>query len=84
VQSFIIQVVPDCSGDKENINWQLREIDRTFAHSDLPGASLLSGRHLSLQGQAIRNDYSKLAAAGDVHIQAERLLAVALLSAIPS
>jgi len=64
----------DCSGDKENVTWQLREIDRTFAHSDLPGASLLSGSHLYLQGQAIRNDYSKIAAAGHVHIQAERFI----------
>jgi len=64
----------DCSGDKKNVTWHLREIDHTFAHSDLPSASLLSGGNLILQGQNIRNDYSRLAAAGNVHIESGRFI----------
>ncbi len=66
----------DCSGDKENVRYRLRQIDRTEATSDVRTASLLAGGDLTLSGEAINNRYSMLAANGAVHITGDTFTSV--------
>lgn len=66
----------DCSGDKENVRYRLRQIDRTEATSDVRTASLLAGGDLTLSGQAINNRYSMLAANGAVRITGDTFTSV--------
>lgn len=66
----------DCSGDKENVRYRLRQIDRTEATSDVRTASLLAGGDLTLNGQAINNRYSMLAANGAVRITGDTFTSV--------
>ena len=66
----------DCSGDKENVRYRLRQIDRTEATSNVRTASLLAGGDLSLSGQAINNRYSMLAANGAVRITGDTFTSV--------
>lgn len=66
----------DCSGDKENVRYRLRQIDRTEATSDVRTASLLAGGDLTLSGEAINNRYSMLAANGAVRITGDTFTSV--------
>jgi len=66
----------DCSGDKENVRYRLRQIDRTEATSNVQTASLLAGGNLTLSGQNISNRYSMLAANGNVRIDADTFTSV--------
>ncbi|MGG2399252.1 DUF637 domain-containing protein [Pseudomonas sp. SH1-B] len=66
----------DCSGDKENVRYRLRQIDRTEATSDVRTASLLAGGDLTLSGQDISNRYSMLAANGAVRITGDTFTSV--------
>ncbi|BCY00588.1 DUF637 domain-containing protein [Stutzerimonas stutzeri] len=66
----------DCSGDKENVRYRLRQIDRTEATSDVRTASLLAGGDLTLSGQTINNRYSMLAANGAVRITGDTFTSI--------
>lgn len=66
----------DCSGDKENVRYRLRQVDRTEATSDVRTASLLAGGDLTLSGQAINNRYSMLAANGALRITGDTFTSV--------
>lgn len=66
----------DCSGDKENVRYRLKQIDRTEATSNVQTASLLAGGNLTLSGQDISNRYSMLAANGNVRIDADTFTSV--------
>ncbi|MCK9237102.1 MAG: hemagglutinin repeat-containing protein, partial [Thiopseudomonas sp.] len=63
----------DCSGDKENSLFRLDEIDRTEVTRNSPQAMLLSGGDMRLQGRQVDNRYSLMAAAGNLHIDTQRL-----------
>lgn len=60
----------DCSGDKENVNYRLREIDRTEAQNVSARGNLLAGGNLKLDGQTVENRYSLMGAGSDVQIDA--------------
>nr|WP_288500145.1 DUF637 domain-containing protein [uncultured Pseudomonas sp.] len=66
----------DCSGDKENVRYRLKQIDRTQAVSDVRTASLLAGGNLTLDGQDIHNRFSMLAANGAVRIKGDTFTSV--------
>lgn len=66
----------DCSGNKENVRYRLKQIDRTQAVSDVRTASLLAGGNLTLDGQDIHNRFSMLAANGAVRIKGDTFTSV--------
>lgn len=62
----------DCSGDKENVRYRLREIERTEALNVSPQSSLLAGGNLLLNSDDLANHSSLISANGNVQIDTTR------------
>jgi filamentous hemagglutinin len=58
----------DCSGDHHNVDYIATEIFRTTVAEDSAAARISSGANLDIQGGALSNQYSTLAATGAVTI----------------
>jgi filamentous hemagglutinin len=62
----------DCSGDKENVRYRLREIERTEGLNVSPQSSLLAGGNLLLSSDDLANHSSLISANGNVQIDTTR------------
>ncbi|WP_422910546.1 DUF637 domain-containing protein [Pseudomonas sp. MAC6] len=69
---FYDQDCTDCSGDKENVRYRLREIERTEALNVSPQSSLLAGGNLLLRSDDLANHSSLISANGHVQIDTTR------------
>lgn len=69
---FYDQDCTDCSGDKENVRYRLREIERTEALNVSPQSSLLAGGNLLLRSDNLANHSSLISANGNVQIDTAR------------
>ncbi len=62
----------DCSGDKENVRYRLKEIERTEGLNVSPQSSLLAGGNLLLRSDDVANHSSLIAANGKIQIDTTR------------
>jgi len=63
----------DCSGDHHNVDYLAKETFATEVIADSQAARIHSGGHLLITSDTLKNHYSTLSAANDIHITANEL-----------